>query len=374
MSLLILSFLVSFGVTIIVVRMGDTLFSSGADHQLDGPQKFHARPVPRIGGVSVFIAMVVGVAWIGMREDRQSASLAGLLLLSALPTLMAGLWEDLTKRVSPRRRLAATAASAGLAVWLTGEWITRTHIPGIDTIIALPVAAVALTLLVITGVANAVNIIDGFNGLASMCAMLMFAAIAYVAFQCSDWVVFSVAIAMLGAIFGFFVLNFPAGLIFLGDGGAYFIGFILATLGILLVERNEAVSPIFPLLLCGYPVFETLFSIYRKKVVRGTSPGQPDAVHLHMLIYRRIMRRAIGDHHPADRRKTMRNSMTSPYLWLLCLTTVIPSVLWWESSAVLALCLLGFMALYVGLYWSIVRFRTPKWLLTPVPPQASFRR
>ncbi|MFX8504485.1 glycosyl transferase, partial [Acinetobacter baumannii] len=84
-------------------------------------------------------------------------------------------------------------------------------------------------------VANAINIIDGFNGLASMVAMMMFVSLAYVAFQVGDPLIITAAFAMIGAILGFFIWNFPAGHIFLGDGGAYLIGFILAECGILLV-------------------------------------------------------------------------------------------------------------------------------------------
>ncbi|KVD68742.1 hypothetical protein WK15_32420 [Burkholderia ubonensis] len=80
-------------------------------------------------------------------------------------------------------------------------------------------------------------------------------------------------------------------LIFPGDGGAYFIGFMLAELAILLVMRNREVSAWYPVLLFMYPIFETCFSIYRKKFVRGMSPGNPDGVHRHMLVYKRLMRR-----------------------------------------------------------------------------------
>src|SRR5450432_442468 len=126
--------------------------------------------------------------------------------------------------------------------------------------------AIALTLLCVTGVANAINIIDGFNGLASMCVMMMMLGIAYVAFQTGDEFIASTALIAAGSVLGFFVWNFPAGLIFLGDGGAYFLGFFIAEVSILLVNRNASVSPIFPVLLCAYPIFETIFSIYRKRV------------------------------------------------------------------------------------------------------------
>ena len=115
------------------------------------------------------------------------------------------------------------------------------------------------------------------------------------------------------------------------------------------------------MLLCAYPIFETIFSIYPKKFLRGMSPGMPDGVHLHMLVYKRLMRLMIGT--TPDRRKTVRNSMTSPYLWVLCLLSVIPAVLWWNDTAILTCFLVLFMVSYVFLYWRIVRFKTPRWLV-----------
>jgi UDP-N-acetylmuramyl pentapeptide phosphotransferase/UDP-N-acetylglucosamine-1-phosphate transferase len=213
----------------------------------------------------------------------------------------------------------------------------------------------------VTGVSNAVNIIDGFNGLASMCVVMMVASIAYVAFQVGDTFVVTAALITIGAVLGFFVWNFPAGLIFLGDGGAYLTGFLLAELSVLLLVRNAGVSPMFPLLLCAYPIFETIFTMYRRKFVRGVPTAAPDGIHLHSLIHRRVMRLAVGINQ--ERRQTARNSMTSPYLWVLCLMSVIPSVLWWDNTGALTCFLFLFMASYLLLYWSIVRFKTPKWLV-----------
>ena len=284
-----------------------------------------------------------------------------LLIAASGPAFASGLAEDMTKNVSPRRRLFFTAVSAGLAVWWLDAQLVRTAIPGVDMLMPWIPFAIGLTILVVTGVANAVNIIDGFNGLAAVCVLMMVLAIAYVAFQVGDSFILTTALILTGAVLGFFVWNFPAGLIFLGDGGAYFLGFVLAELCVLLLHRNPQVSPIFTLLLCAYPIFETLFSIYRKKFLRSMSPGMPDGVHLHMLVYKRLMRLMVGS--TSDRRETRRNSMTSPYLWVLCMMSVIPAVLWWNNTFVLSCFLVLFMVSYVFLYWSIVRFKTPKWLV-----------
>jgi UDP-N-acetylmuramyl pentapeptide phosphotransferase/UDP-N-acetylglucosamine-1-phosphate transferase len=182
-----------------------------------------------------------------------------------------------------------------------------------------------------------------------------------VAYQVGDIPLALWALAGVGAALGFFVWNFPSGLIFLGDGGAYFLGFYLAEIGILLIARNAEVSPLFPLMVCVYPVFETLFSMYRRKVIRAVPTGLPDGIHLHSLIYRRLMRWAIGARDA--RAMTRRNSMTAPYLWMLCVTSLVPALAFWDSTPLIAACMVLFGLTYIALYRRIVRFKTPKWLV-----------
>jgi UDP-N-acetylmuramyl pentapeptide phosphotransferase/UDP-N-acetylglucosamine-1-phosphate transferase len=295
-----------------------------------------------------------------VREVQHWGFVLGLFACS-VPAFAAGLIEDLTKTVTPRQRLAATAVSAALTAWALGAVIARTDIPGLDWIASYPIGAVFLAIFVVAGVANSINIIDGMNGLASMCVVLMLMGLAYVASTVGDSLVAAMALCGVGAVLGFFLWNYPNGMIFLGDGGAYFLGFVLAELAILLLHRNPGVSPLCPLLMCAYPVSETVFSMYRRKFVRGRPIGLPDGIHLHSLIYRRLMRWAVGNKDAAV--LTKRNSMTAPYLWVLCSLSVIPSLLWWDSTPVLTGFLFVFVVSYVLLYGSIVRFRTPDWLI-----------
>ena len=360
MLILLVAFGVSLGLTLLAVRSAKAHAHLSNDHDLSGPQKFHANPVPRIGGIGIVGGVLAGALVLWMREPMIGER-ALLLLACGLPALAAGLAEDFTKKVSPRRRLMATALSALLAVWLLDAVLVRTAIPGLDWLVSYSWAAALVSVFVVAGVANSVNIIDGFNGLASMCSVLILLSLAYVAFQVGDTFVALVALAGVGAVLGFFIWNFPAGLIFLGDGGAYFLGFYIAELALLLLYRNPAVSPMFPLLLCIYPVFETVFSIYRRRVLRATAPSMPDGIHLHSLIYRRVMRWAVGNR--SAKAMTRRNSMTSPYLWLLCMLAAIPAVLFWNNTAVLAVLIVLFGVTYVALYWRIVRFRAPRWMV-----------
>ena len=214
----------------------------------------------------------------------------------------------------------------------------------------------------VAGIANAINIIDGFNGLASVVCICMLLSLAYVALQVDDMFVLVVALMVAGAAAGFLIWNYPAGLIFLGDGGAYFLGFMLGELSVLLVMRNPEVSTWYAALLLIYPVFETLFSIYRRLFVRGKSPSMPDGIHLHSLIFRRLVLWAVI-RKDAARALTNSNALTSPYLWLLSLMAVLPATLFWRHSWVLILFCFIFVISYVWLYGRIVRFRTPHWMI-----------
>jgi UDP-N-acetylmuramyl pentapeptide phosphotransferase/UDP-N-acetylglucosamine-1-phosphate transferase len=354
---LISAFSIALAVTLAVLHIAKTRGHHLLDHDLSGPQKFHARAVPRVGGIGILVGLVVSLPVLAY-DGPETGRLAMGLLACGIPAFAAGLVEDFTKRVSPRNRLIATAVSAALAIAFLDSAISRTDIPGLDWLLSFTAVSVLVTVLAVAGIANSVNIIDGFNGLASMCVVIMLGALAYVAYQVGDPVVGAVALAGIGAVLGFFFWNFPAGLIFLGDGGAYFLGFFVAELSILLMVRNAEVSPLFPLLVCIYPVFETLFSIYRRKFIRAVPPSMPDGIHLHSLIYRRVLRWAVGDQ--SAKAMTRRNSMTSPYLWALCMLSVVPASLFWNNSLLMGGFLVLFGLTYVGLYWRIVRFKSPR--------------
>ena len=352
------SFFASLAITMLIVKFA-RIIKGVLDLDLDGVQKFHAVPVPRVGGLGIFIAALLGCATV-YSNNPEVGMWIGLLILSGVPAFGAGIVEDFCKRVSPLQRLVFTMLSAAIAYFVVNAGIIRTGSDFVDQLLGYALICLPLTVFAIAGVANAINIIDGFNGLAGAVTMFMLLSLAYVAYSVGDHFVMSAALIMVGAIGGFFVWNYPGGMIFMGDGGAYFIGFMLAELAVLLVARNPAVSPWYVVLLLIYPVVETIFSIYRRKVVRGVSPGLPDGVHLHTLVFKRIVRWTLG---PKDARAIIRsNSRTSPYLWLLSLMAVIPATLLWANTVVLLILCVLFIATYVWLYSKIVHFKVPGYL------------
>jgi len=361
MSVLAASFLMSLLVALLLVRYNYVHSRFTADSDTASVQKFHDKPVPRIGGLCVFLGLLAALV-IRYFQNSDVASFGLWLLVCSLPAFTLGFAEDLTKRVGVKVRLAATIVSAMLAGYFLEGWLSSVQVLGIDNLMfTYPLVAIVITCFAVAGVANAFNIIDGYNGLSSMVAVIILGGIAYVAFQVSDAPIMIAAIALIGALLGFLIWNYPRGLIFLGDGGAYLIGFWIAELSVLLTARHPEVSKWFPLLLCMYPIFETVFTIYRRVVLKGVHPGMPDASHLHQLIYRRIVRLSNG---PDDiKGKAYRNSMTSPYLWLLCLMAVIPAVLFWKYHIILKAFCLVFAITYIWIYWAIVRYKVPEYLI-----------
>ncbi|MBT8631919.1 glycosyl transferase [Polynucleobacter paneuropaeus] len=351
---LIAAFLTSFVLTLLIIRFKHLHQHLSADADLSGPQKFHKVAVPRIGGISIACGLFAAVLTktISLGPGHQGI----ILLICAIPTFAIGLTEDLTKKIGVKQRLLFTAVSAACFIYALGPKITSLDIPFFDLLFTIPFFGMLLTIFAITGLANAYNIIDGFNGLSSMVGIITLLALAYVAYLLGDITIIFLSLVMVGAILGFFIWNYPQGLIFLGDGGAYLIGFWIGALSVWLCFAHREISPWFALLINGYPIMETLFTIYRRRIHQNSNPGAPDGIHFHTLIYRRILQAKHFDS------ALSANARTAPYLWILAGLSITPAVLWWQSTPILIEACALFVITYVWLYSKIVRFKTPSWM------------
>lgn len=352
------AFLFSCFLTLLIIRYRFIHERISADHDFDGPQKFHKVAVPRIGGLAIFLGIILGAS-IRLFSDPYSGSLLLKIMGCSLPAFFLGFAEDLTKKITPTARLAACLISAALACWSLNSIVSTISIPWIDPIFAIPLVSFFLSCLMIAGLENSYNIIDGFNGLACMVGMISLLAIGLIAFRNNDFTLLFIPVTIVGSILGFFIWNFPKGHIFLGDGGAYLLGFLIGVLSILLIVRNPAVSPWFACLINIYPIFETLFSIWRKKFIKKMSPSMPDGTHLHMLIYGRIARWI----DPNEKSRFLSsNARTSPFLWVLSSLAVVPAIIWWNNNLALQMLTALFCLSYVYIYRSIVLFKIPRWI------------
>lgn len=306
----------------------------------DGIQKFHTSPTPRIGGIPILLGLVL--VW--GKSAPEIKELLTPILLAGMPAFLFGIAEDLTKQVGVVQRLLATMASGFLAWWITDYSLSRLDIWGIDALMQYGFISVLVTSFAVGGVANAINIIDGFNGLSTLTCTSAFIGFAVIAYQVGDFNLTLVCLILAACVSGFFWINWPFGKMFLGDGGAYFVGFALAWIAVLLIERNQSVSAFSALLICILPITEVLFSIFRRRV-RKEHPGQPDRLHLHSMLHRRYISRWLSE--VSDLAK---NSLVGILVGLVSTLAVILACIMFESTLLClgtaALMSLGYVVIY----------------------------
>lgn len=233
------------------------------------------------------------------------------MLLAGVPAFAAGLTEDITKKVGVRARLLATLFSGVLAWYLTGIAMTDTGVPPLDWLLQFVPLAVLFTAFAVGGMANAINIIDGFHGLAAGSVAIMLGAMGLIALNLGDLPLASVCFLVAACALGFGAVNWPLGKLFLGDGGAYLLGFLLAWVAVLLPMRHAGVNAWATILVCAYPVLEVAFSVRRRRKRDGHHPGQADKAHLHHFLHRRLVCQVFP-----GLARGRQNCLTSPFCWL----------------------------------------------------------
>ena len=314
------AFVISFILQFIVIHLSHKHNFFIDSHTDDKPQNFHHFSTPRAGGLGILFGMIFLLF----------TPLGWKLLFSILLAFLSGIFEDFHNSLSPRKRLLLQLIAAISAVLLTGSVVTYLGLG-----VYLPYwVGILFSIFSIVGLMNAVNIIDGFNGLASGIILMILLSFNIIAIQVGDHDIQYVSMIVASTVFAFFLVNFPKGKIFLGDGGAYLLGFITALTGISLASNHAVVSPWYILAVLIYPVWEVLFSIYRKRKAKR-SPMEPDEYHLHMLIYKHVAH---------------NNPLTSVFIILGTAPFIFCATLYANNSKVNLLIVLLFMIIYTLLY------------------------
>jgi UDP-GlcNAc:undecaprenyl-phosphate GlcNAc-1-phosphate transferase len=284
---LLLAFIVAMAVTMALVPLLVRWATRMQVLDIPAERKLHAAPMPRVGGMAMVAGTLLAlVIWLPRDDIRLLAYIAGAAIIFAF-----GVWddrEDLPAGAKVAGQLLAILIVVGFGgVRIDAYTLTERHL--IPPLLGLP-----LTALFILGVTNAINLSDGLDGLAGGTTLLIAAALFLLARASGDVAVAVTAMSLCGALLGFLRFNtFPAR-IFMGDGGSQFLGFTVAVLAVLLMQRPDStLSTAVPLMLLGLPVVDTLM-VMAQRLREGRSIFSADKHHLHHKLL------GLGfDHHEA---------------------------------------------------------------------------
>lgn len=327
------------------------------DHDLSGIQKMHTHPVPRIGGLAIFVSMVFTALYSANTGAVWSGFYAGLIT-SLFFVFVGGLTEDLSKAVSPIVRISFMLFAVLYAVYISHSMPLIHHMghENLDQILKFNIIAIFITCFAVIGISNAYNIIDGFNGLSTTAGIINIIGLAYLSAMVGDTTLLFVALSLIAAILGFLMFNYPKGKIFLGDGGSYSLGFMVSLISLNLTETyHHQISPYAILLLAAYPFTETVFSIIRRKLVHKTRAMAPDNLHLHQLIFDRCL--------PHSWSLIKRNSYVMPIMLLFILPQLFLVMFYYDSNLIMLLGLLAYALFYVSIYLRLIKFKAPTWMI-----------
>lgn len=252
---------------------------------LPNPRKVHKHPMVRLGGISIFLGNLIAllVIWVlGGFNDLTSAAESELwgVTLGGLLFFLIGLLDDLFT-LSPGLRLLMQAGGATLA-WVMGVRIEFFTLPFADPgLLPLDWLSFPITLLWLVGMANAINFMDGLDGLAAGISGIAAVVMLVVSLFMNQAAAALLAAAVAGGALSFLRYNFNPAQLFMGDGGAYFLGFTLAGIGVIgLVKTVTTVAVVLPFLILAVPILDTS-TVILDRLRRGKSPFSADKRHLH---------------------------------------------------------------------------------------------
>ena len=288
---------------------------------LTQPQRVHDGTVPRVGGLSVFLCVLVASFFLFNTDDLY------LLMLCFIPAFVAGFFEDLFGKIQPLIRLVSIVLSACLAVSIADARIVSVELVWVDAALGFFIVSSVLSVLAIATLANAMNIIDGMNGLATGTALILLLAIFVISGRSPENFVALSSLFFACVLIGFLPYNFPFAKIFLGDGGAYLIGASIGSLLILLPKSIDNVSPFVSLLLVSYPFYELVRTIFRR-LYSSSQIMAPDRGHLHTLLFRYLVLSLLID-------RRVANPLSSILVLIFPLFSALISVQFSQDSSVL---------------------------------------
>lgn len=340
----ILGGLISVALCAAMIALSPRIFALIPRSDLSARQASHLRPTLRLGGVAIICGL-----WLTMIGAEATPTQA-CILISAIPLFAVGLLEDLGKHQSPRRRLAAAAVAGLLVVWFSGIQIDRIGVPLLEPFMAYLPVTLALSIFVTVGLSHAFNLVDGLNGLSGTITLTSIAGLVGVLVLAGSADSSTLLLALAGAVVGFLLFNFPHGRIFLGDAGAYCIGFILAWTAVDMMTQLPKFSPWAALLIFFWPVADTLFTILRR-LSQGSKIDHPDRLHFHQVVLRTLEIAWVGRHN-----RTIANPLATMLMLPFFAVPVCLGVAFWNQNGSAGWAFLVAFVCYAVTYRALIRF------------------
>ena len=340
----IFAFVVSCAISLLMVAIGNRSPAYMRKSDLNAVQSSHTKETLRLGGLGIAAALLL----IAASQGQEWATLQ-LMLMASAPVFFSGLLEDLGYNQSPKMRLAMAMVASFLAMFLTGAYLPSLGIGPFDVVFTVFAVAAAFTIFITVGVVHAFNLIDGLNGLSGITAATSCASFLAIAHMAGAENVALVASVLLAGMLGFLTVNYPHGRLFLGDSGAYLVGFLLAWMAVVLVHQTGTVAPWAMTLVLFWPLAETAFTIVRRFAKRQKAM-HPDRMHFHQVVMRGIEISVLGRR---DRR--VSNPLATAVLTPFLIMPPLAAILLWNRPAEAMMATLGFCLLFVTTYVATVR-------------------
>ncbi|NGO40176.1 undecaprenyl/decaprenyl-phosphate alpha-N-acetylglucosaminyl 1-phosphate transferase [Limisphaera ngatamarikiensis] len=257
------------------------IFRPWAERRGTSFHQTHVQPVPRAGGVVLallfLVAGVVSQIWLPVHPDRIAENWG--MLAVALAMFGLGFWDDL-RPLGARKKLLGQILISLAACFLVGR-IELLRNPLTGEVLSLGLWGIPLTVLWLVAFTNLVNLIDGLDGLAGGLSLMLMALLAYVGFHLGAVFPTATAAVLVGGLIAFLRFNFPPARIYLGDGGAYFLGFLTGLLAMRLSHKGTvAAALVAPLFALALPIIDTTLAILRRGL-KGLPLFRPDRQHIH---------------------------------------------------------------------------------------------
>ena len=291
-----------------------------ADDQFKKPQAFHENLTYRLGGIIYFSLLIL--VFLYLYFARNFLSLEYILFCTFFFIL--GLTDDLKANIAPKLRLIIMIVFLIALVLFNDTHIKKTGLDFLDNLIDIDIFSLIFICLCFLFIVNGSNLIDGFNGLLCIHSLIIFITLFLINLYFNDTSLTHLLFCIILVNLIFLKFNFPKAQMFLGDGGAYLIGALIAVSVIKTSNLNLSISPFFFCILLFYLFFEVFFSFFRKIFVAKQNPLLPDNQHLHMSLYKLLLKRS--------NKKIKANYTTSIYINITYLILISPGIIYMQDG------------------------------------------